>query len=220
MSALLDLLRAERTTASAVDKSGTVNEVDTALRVRENHGFNRGNLYKQQTLPKLKEEFNIANDLSVPKLEKIVLNVGAAEGAQKEEVLEKVKEQLAVITGQTPRITRAKKAISAFKLRENDPIGVMVTLRGNRAWNFIQKFIAIVIPRMRDFRGMDEGKFDKMGNYSVGLTEQILFPEIDYSKIDKTRGMVVTFVIKNSDPQKSKRFLEILGMPFRKEVVR
>lgn len=171
--------------------------------------------YKQEVLPKLKEEFNFTNDLAAPTIEKIVLNVGVGEAIGNREVLGKVKEQLAIISGQMPRITLAKKSISAFKLRENDPIGVMVTLRGKRAWNFLEKLITIVLPRTRDFRGLSPKKFDKFGNYSLGITEQILFPEIDYSKIDKVRGLVVTIVVRNSTIEKSKRLLGLLGIPFK-----
>lgn len=171
----------------------------------------------EETKPKMKEEFALSNDFSLPKIEKVVINVGAADAIGHEDVLEKISEQLATISGQKPRITRAKNAISAFKLRQNDPIGVMVTLRGKKAWNFLEKLIAIVMPRVRDFRGLSESKFDHKGNYSFGLTEQILFPEIDYSKIDKVRGMVITIVIKNSNKDKSKRLLEQLGVPFRRD---
>lgn len=167
-------------------------------------------------LPKLKEEFNIKNNLSAPKLGKIVLNMGLAEAIANKDVLEKSKEQLARISGQMPKITRSKKAISNFKLRANEPIGAMVTLRGKKAWNFFTKLVAIVLPGMRDFRGLPESKFDKYGNYNLGITEQILFPEIEYAKIDKIRGLNVSIVFKNSDPEKSKRLMELLGIPFRK----
>lgn len=171
--------------------------------------------YQQSLVSKLKQEFKLENNFSVPKLEKIVINAGVAEAINSKDVLEKVKEQLAQISGQRPRINLAKKAISTFKLKKNDPIGVMVTLRGKRAWQFLEKLIKIVLPRMRDFRGLSEAKFDKFGNYSLGMPEQILFPEIDYSKIDKVRGLVVTIVIKNSSQEKSKEFLGLLGVPFR-----
>lgn len=171
--------------------------------------------YKDEAVPKLKKEFNLANDFSVPKIEKIVLNSGVADAIAQKDVLEKVKVQIATIAGQQPRITKAKKSISSFKLKENDQIGVMVTLRGKRAWDFLEKFINIVTPRMRDFRGLPKNKFDKFGNYSLGLPEQIIFPEIDYSKIDKIRGLVLTLVIKNSDQQKSAKLLELLGVKFR-----
>ncbi|OGD86407.1 50S ribosomal protein L5 [Candidatus Curtissbacteria bacterium RIFCSPHIGHO2_01_FULL_41_11] len=171
--------------------------------------------YKQEIMPKLKQEFNLKNDLAIPYVEKVVVNMGIAEAKDNKDILTKVDEQLATITGQKPKITRAKAAISTFKLREKDPIGMMVTLRGKKAWIFLEKLIAIVMPRMRDFRGLQTNKFDKMGNYSLGITEQILFPEIDYAKIDKIRGLVVSIVIKNSDPEKSKKLMELLGVPFR-----
>lgn len=167
-------------------------------------------------LPKIKEQFNIKNNLSLPRLEKIVLAMGLAEAISNKDVLVKAKEQLARISGQTPKITKSKKAISNFKLRANEPIGAMVTLRGKKAWDFLTKLVAVVLPRMRDFRGLPESKFDKSGNYNLGITEQILFPEIEYSKIDKIRGLNISIVFKNSDPEKSKRLMELLGMPFRK----
>lgn len=172
--------------------------------------------YKEEVLPKLKEEFGLKNDLGAPYIEKVVLNMGLAEAAGNKEVMEKAKEQLAQIAGQKPKITKAKKAISAFKLRQGDQIGLMVTLRKKRAWAFLEKFIKIVIPRMRDFRGLAKTNFDANGNYSLGITEQILFPEIDYSKIDKIRGLVLSLVIKNSDKEKSARLMELLGVPFKK----
>ncbi len=172
--------------------------------------------YKDEIVPKLQEEFNLGNSLSLPTIEKIVLNMGLAEALSNKDVLEKAKEQLATIAGQRPVVRKARKSISSFKLIEGDPIGVMVTLRGKRAWQFLEKFIAIVIPRVRDFRGLLLSKFDQSGNYSLGLTEQIIFPEVDYSKIDKARGLVVTIAVKNSNKQKSHRLFELLGIPFSK----
>lgn len=172
--------------------------------------------YKEEVMVKLKEEFSLLNEFSVPTLKKIVVNVGVAEAIGNKDVLEKVTDQLSTISGQKPKITKAKESISTFKLKEGDQIGAMVTLRGKKAWDFFEKLVSIVMPRIRDFRGVSETKFDKFGNYTMGLTEQILFPEIEYSKVDKIRGMAVTFVIKNGDPEKSKRFLELLGVPFRK----
>lgn len=172
--------------------------------------------YQQEVLPKLKEEFTFVNNLQAPRVEKIVLNMGLAEAITNKAVIEKAKEQLAAIAAQSPKVTKAKKSVSNFKLKKNDPIGLSVTLRGRRAWNFLEKFIKIIMPRMRDFRGLEPEKFDKDGNYSLGIGEQILFPEVDYSKIDKIRGLVVTIVVKNSNPQKSKRLLELLGAPFKK----
>ena len=172
--------------------------------------------YEEEILPKLKEEFSLKNNLESPKLEKIVVNMGLTDALAGKDVIEKASQQLATITGQKPKVTAARAAISNFKLRQGDLIGAMVTLRGKRAWHFLEKLIAIVMPRMRDFRGLSESKFDHAGNYSLGLTEQILFPEIDYAKIDKIRGFVITFVVKNSNKDKSKRFLELLGLPFKK----
>ncbi|MBI3341515.1 50S ribosomal protein L5 [Candidatus Curtissbacteria bacterium] len=171
--------------------------------------------YKDQILKTMKESFNLKNDFSAPYLEKIVINAGVADAISDKSVLDKIKSQLAQISGQQPKTTLAKKSISSFKLRLNDPIGVVVTLRNKKAWDFLERFIAIVMPRMRDFRGLPTDKFDKSGNYSLGIPEQILFPEIDYAKVDKIRGLVLTLVIKNSDPEKSKKLMELLGMKFK-----
>ena len=171
--------------------------------------------YKTEMVPKLKETFGLKNDLSTPKLEKIVLNAGVADAISDKAILEKVKTQLAIISGQMPKVTLAKKSISTFKLKEKDPIGITVTLRGKKAWDFMERFVGIVMPRMRDFRGLPSNKFDRFGNYSLGIPEQIIFPEIDYSKIDKIRGLVLTLVIKNSDKEKSQIFMEMLGFKFR-----
>lgn len=170
----------------------------------------------QQALPTLKQQFGFKNDLAAPILAKIVINVGIAEAKENKDVLEKVRDQLGQISGQRPKITKAKKAISSFKLKKNDPIGAMTTLRGKRAWYLLEKLATVVLPRMRDFRGLQPEKFDKMGNYSLGLEEQVLFPEIDFAKADKTRGMVITIVIKNSDIEKSQKLFELLGLPFKK----
>lgn len=172
--------------------------------------------YQKEIRPKLKEEFGLKNDLAAPTLKKIVLNMGLADALTNKDVLVKAKSQLAQIAGQMPSVTRAKAAISNFKLRAGDLIGAMVTLRGRRAWSFLTKLQSIVLPRMRDFRGLDSSKFDKFGNYNLGLEEQILFPEVDYSKIDKIRGLVVSVVFKNSSPEKSKKLMELLGFPFKK----
>lgn len=172
-------------------------------------------LYKKEILPGLKEAFGMKNDLSAPYIEKIVINAGVADAISDKSALDKVKEQLARISGQQPKITLAKKSISSFKLKEKDPIGIVVTLRNRKVWDFLERFTAIVMPRMRDFRGLDENKFDKFGNYSLGMPEQIIFPEIDYSKVGKIRGLVITFVIKNSNKDKSKKLMELLGLKFR-----
>lgn len=172
--------------------------------------------YQKEALPKLKEEFALKKDLAAPRLEKIVLNMGLAQAASNKEVLQKAKEQMSQISGQNPKVTTAKKAIASFKLRVGDQIGLMVTLRKKRAWDFLEKLAKIVMPRMRDFRGLATENFDNFGNFSLPIVEQILFPEVDYSKVDKIRGLVVTLVIRNSNREKSKRMMELLGMPFRK----
>ena len=173
-------------------------------------------IYNKEIVPKLKEEFKISNTLEIPRIEKVVINIGAAESLTAKDVLEKIKEQLAIISGQKPKITIAKKSISTFKLKQNDQIGAMVTLRGKKAWDFLDKFITIVIPRIRDFRGLSRDKFDNSGNYSLGIAEQSIFPHLEYSKIDKARGLVVTIVIKNGSKEKSPRLFELLGLPFKK----
>jgi len=173
--------------------------------------------YQEEAIPKLQQEFKIDNLHTVPKISKIVINTGAAEALTNASALEKISDQLAAISGQKPQVTLAKKAISSFKLRAKDPIGVMVTLRGQKAWHFLEKLISIVMPRMRDFRGANKSKFDKFGNYSLGIQEQILFTEIDYAKIDKVRGLVITIVVSNSSPKKSQRLFELLGLPFQKD---
>ena len=169
--------------------------------------------YQKEILPQLKTDFGIKNGMAAPKIDKIVLNIGAAEALSSKDVIEKIKEQLATISGQTPKVTLAKKSISTFKLKQGDAIGVMVTLRGKMAWDFMEKFVSIVVPRIRDFRGLPKEKFDHMGNYNIGMTEQILFPQIDYSKI---RGLEVTIVVSNGSPEKSQKLLELLGLPFKK----
>lgn len=172
-------------------------------------------LYQKEIKTQLMKEFNIKNVHALPQISKVVINVGAADALSDKGALDKIKDQIATISGQQPRVTLAKKSISSFKLRAKDPIGVMVTLRDKKAWDFLEKFVTIVTPRMRDFRGLPVSNFDKFGNYNYGITEQIIFPEIDYSKIDKIRGLVLTVAVKNSNPQKSKKLLELIGFKFR-----
>jgi len=171
--------------------------------------------YQQEVLPKLKNEYGLKNDLSAPIIDKIVINTSVIEAMTNKDAIAKVSQQLAAISGQQPKFTKAKAAIAGFKLRKGDIIGAAVTLRKKRAWYFLEKFISIVVPRMRDFRGVTKGNFDKMGNFNLGLSEQIIFPEIDYSKIDKIRGLSVSIVIKNSNPEKSQKLFELLGLPFK-----
>ena len=156
------------------------------------------------------------NIMAQPKLVKIVLNIGLKEAVHDKGALEKASEQLAVISGQKPKVPRAKTSIANFKVREGDPVGLTVTLRGKRMQDFMTKLVTVVLPRVRDFHGVSATAFDKKGNYTLGLSEQIVFPEIDYSKIDKIRGLEVTVVTNARDHDKGHKLFEILGVPFKK----
>lgn len=173
--------------------------------------------YQKTIMPALQKQFGIKNVMAVPKLTKIVLNVGITEDQHQKESLENFAKQLEVITGQKPKMTSAKKSIAGFKLRAGDPIGLMVTLRGNRMYQFADKLINIVLPRVKDFQGVKRTSFDANGNYNLGIEEQIVFPEIEYGKIDKVRGLQVTFVTNTNDREKAEKLLEACGMPFVKE---
>lgn len=174
------------------------------------------NYYLNEGRKKLANELNIPNLQALPKLEKIVLNIGLGEALTDKKVIETAGSQLAQISGQKPKVTHASRDISGFKLRKGDAIGLKVTLRSSRMYNFMEKLGKIVLPRIRDFRGLNRSGFDNHGNYTFGLAEQIVFPEIEYSKIDKIRGLEITFVINRKDKQESKLLLEILGMRFSK----
>jgi large subunit ribosomal protein L5 len=174
--------------------------------------------YREEIRPKLAKEFGLKNTLAVPLVEKVVINMGLGEGAQDKSLVEKVSEELKVITGQKPRINKARLAIAGFKIRKGDPIGLMVTLRKKRMYDFLEKLFKIVLPRVRDFHGVSVSSFDGQGNYNLGISEQIVFPEIDYAKVDKIRGFQITIVIKTNDEMKSRRLLEEMGMPFQKGV--
>lgn len=156
------------------------------------------------------------NSLAQPKISKIVLNIGLKEAAHDKGVLDKATEQLAIIAGQKPKVTRARLSIANFKLRAGDPVGLTVTLRGKRMQDFFTKLVQIVLPRVRDFQGVPTTAFDQKGNYTLGLSEQIVFPEIDYAKIDKIRGLEITLVTTAHDPAAAREFLTSLGMPFKK----
>ncbi|HBC72315.1 50S ribosomal protein L5 [Candidatus Amesbacteria bacterium RIFOXYB1_FULL_47_13] len=179
--------------------------------------MNYQEIYQETAVKTLMKEFGIKNKQAVPKLEKIVINVGLKEAASNKGVLDKVAEQITVITGQKPKVTRAKKSIANFKLREGDPIGLMVTLRGKRMEDFYSKLVTITLPRVRDFHGVKDDAFDKGGNYTLGITEQIVFPEIDYAKVDKIRGLEISLVMNTKDAKISRRLLTLLGMPFEKK---
>ena len=171
--------------------------------------------YNKEVVPALIKEFNYKNPMQVPRLVKIVLNMSLAEALQNQKVLENAAQELVAITGQKPVITKAKKSIASFKLREGQKIGVMVTLRRAHMFEFFNRLCNIALPRVRDFKGVSGRAFDGKGNYTLGITEQIIFPEINYDKIDKIRGMNVTFVTTAENDQEGKALLKLMGMPFR-----
>lgn len=172
--------------------------------------------YKNEIAAKLEKDLNIQNVNQIPRLEKIVVNMGVGEAAQDPKVLQNAVADMRAITGQQPKICRAKKSIASFKLREGMAIGCKVTLRGDRMWEFLDRLLAVDIPRIRDFRGIPANSFDGRGNYSLGIKEQIIFPEIEYEKIDATRGMDITFVTSTDSDEEAKALFTELGFPFKK----
>ncbi len=173
-------------------------------------------LYDNEIIPYMMKEFSYSNVMQVPKMDKIVVNVGLSEGMHDIKLLESVLEELAIITGQKGVITRAKKSIANFKLREGSPIGCKVTLRGARAYEFLDRFVSFSIPRIRDFRGVPLKGFDGRGNYTLGITEQLIFPEIDYDKVSKIHGLNVTITTTSKTDDEAVALLKAFGMPFRK----
>jgi len=173
--------------------------------------------YEQQVRGKLQQQFGFGNPHEIPKLKKIVLNVGMGDASKTPKGLEAAVAELAAITGQHPVVTRAKKAIASFNLREGQPIGCAVTLRGGRMYEFLDRFISIAVPRMRDFRGLPTKSFDGRGNYSLGIKEQMIFPEIDYDKVERIHGMDITFVTSAGRDDTALALLREMGMPFRVE---
>jgi large subunit ribosomal protein L5 len=172
--------------------------------------------YRTEVVPALQKEFNYENVMQVPHLEKIVLNIGMGEALQNAKSLDAALGDMTIIAGQKPVFTKAKRSIAAFKLREGNTIGVTVTLRSERMWSFLDRLMSIALPRQRDFRGVSPDSFDGRGNYSLGLREQLIWPEINYDKIDKVRGMAVTVVTSAKTDEEGRRLLALLGMPFRK----
>ena len=170
--------------------------------------------YNQEVRKKVSSALKITNPMAVPRLVKVVVNVGAGEAVVNKGVIEKVKEQLQLITGQRPVVTKAKKSVSAFKIRQGAPIGVKVTLRGERMYSFVEKLVKIVIPRLKDFRGVRQQSLDKYGNLNIGFPEQTIFPEISFDTIDKIRGLEVTIVTNAYSREKGKALFEALGIPF------
>jgi large subunit ribosomal protein L5 len=171
--------------------------------------------FRKEVAPALLKEFELENPMAVPHLDKIVVNMGVGEATQNAKVLDPAVNELGQITGQKPVVTRAKKSIAAFKVREGMPIGAMVTLRGDRMYEFFDRLVNIVLPRVRDFRGVSTKAFDGRGNYTIGLHDQLIFPEIDYARVDKLKGMNVTIVTTARDDNQARALLRHLGMPFR-----
>jgi large subunit ribosomal protein L5 len=171
--------------------------------------------YVKQIVPRLIKERSYPNVMAVPRLKKVVVNMGVGEATQNIKVLDAAMEELGRITGQRPAVRRAKKSIAAFKLRKGMPIAAQVTLRGDRMYEFVDRLFNVALPRVRDFRGVATGAFDGRGNYTLGLKDQLIFPEVDYAKVEKLRGMNVTFVTTATTDEESKLLLRYLGMPFR-----
>jgi large subunit ribosomal protein L5 len=171
--------------------------------------------YVKEIAPTLQKELSLENAMAVPKVHKVVINMGVGEATQNAKALDPAVNELGQITGQKAVITRAKKSIAAFKVRENQPIGAMVTLRGERMYEFLDRLINVTLPRVRDFRGVSTKSFDGRGNYTLGLRDQLIFPEIDYAKVDKSRGMNVTIVTTARNDNDARALLKHMGMPFR-----
>jgi len=172
--------------------------------------------YRNEIAPALMKEFEMTNPMAVPKLEKIILNMGLGDAHSNPKQLEAARNELAIVTGQLSVVTRAKKSIAAFKLREGMQIGAMVTLRGDRMYEFLDRLLNAVLPRIRDFRGVSPDSFDGRGNYTLGVREQLIFPEIDFAKVDKVRGMNISIVTTAKSDEEGRALLRHLGMPFRK----
>ena len=174
--------------------------------------------YQGEIGPKLQSDLELENPMQVPRLVKIVVNMGVGKATQQHSLLDGAVTDLKIITGQKPKVTKAKKSIAGFKLREGNEIGAMVTLRGDRMWEFYDRLVSLAIPRIRDFRGLSPDQFDGRGNYTFGVTEQLIFPEIDYDKIDAVRGMDITIVTTAATDDHGRALLRALGFPFRREV--
>ena len=172
--------------------------------------------YQEELVPALMKEFGYSNIMQVPRISKISVNIGLGEALQNSKAIESASQDLAIITGQRPVVTKARKSIAVYKLREGMPIGVMVTLRGRRMWDFLDRLINVVLPRQRDFQGISPDSFDGRGNYSIGLREQLVFPEIDYDNVDKIRGLELTIVTTAQTDEEARRMLALMHMPFRR----
>ena len=173
--------------------------------------------YQEELIPELMKSLDLKNVMQVPRVEKVVVNIGVGEAIDNAKALDAAVSDLSIITGQKPIVTKAKKSIANFKLREGRSIGAKVTLRGYRMWAFLDRLMNVALPRVRDFRGISPNSFDGRGNYTLGLREQLIFPEIDYDQIDKIRGFEVSIVTSAGDDDQGRQLLQLLGMPFRKE---
>jgi large subunit ribosomal protein L5 len=171
--------------------------------------------YQKEVVPALQKEFGYKNVMAVPKIEKVVVNMGLGEATSNAKIIDTGADELARITGQKPVVRRAKKSIAAFKVRKGQPVATMVTLRGERMWEFLDRLMSIALPRVRDFKGVSPRGFDGRGNYTLGLRDQLLFPEIDYMKVDKARGMNVSVVTTAKTDEEARKLLQFVGMPFR-----
>lgn len=172
--------------------------------------------YEKEILPRLAKEWKLPNLLAVPRLVKVVINLSSSQMVKDRGYVERLSQELALISGQKPKVCPAKKSIAGFRLAQGDPIGLKVTLRRQRMYDFLEKLIKVALPRVKDFQGLDPKSFDGYGNYNLGLTEQIVFPEVDYGKIDKVRGLEITIVTSTNSDKRAQRLLEELGMPFKK----
>jgi len=173
--------------------------------------------YRSEIIPEMQRQFSYRNVMQVPRVEKVTVNIGLGEARENARAIETATADIATITGQKPVVTRAKRAISNFKIRENMPVGVAVTLRGDRMYEFLDRLLNVALPRIRDFHGVPVKAFDGRGNFSLGLREQLIFPEIDYDKVDRIRGMQVNIITTAKNDEEGRRLLELMGMPFAKE---
>lgn len=171
--------------------------------------------YQKEVAPAIAREFSISNPMAIPRVQKVVLNMGMGEAIANAKILDTAADELRAITGQKPVVTKAKKSIASFKLRQGMPIGTMVTLRGDRMYEFLDRLVSIALPRVRDFRGVSPKAFDGRGNYTIGVREQLIFPEIDFNKVDKLRGMNISIITTARNDEQARALLKGLGMPFR-----
>jgi len=171
--------------------------------------------YREEAVPAMMARFGYSNHLAVPRLGKVVIDMGVGRATAERRRIERAAEELALITGQKPVVTRARKSVAGFKLRKGDPVGCKVTLRGKRMYEFLDRLLSVALPRVRDFRGLSMSAFDAAGNYTLGLNEQTVFPEVDLDKVEFTQGMHITLVVSHSSPEESRELLRLLGVPFR-----